>query len=79
MAKAADDDVVGGGSFRCVYQWRRKLWSSPLMMEGAAHESNDGGGNYALNIDLWTHSLAAEEVSTAKAVAVHEVGFVGRG
>lgn len=62
-AKVADYDVVGGGSFRCVRRWQRKLWSYPSVVEGAAHESSSIGGNHARKLDLWTRSSTLEEAS----------------
>ncbi|RWW60386.1 hypothetical protein BHE74_00032621 [Ensete ventricosum] len=54
---------LGGGSFRCVGRWRRKLWSSPSIVEGATHGSSDGGGYYARKLDLRTRPSAIEEAS----------------
>ncbi|RZS08880.1 hypothetical protein BHM03_00039915 [Ensete ventricosum] len=45
----------------CVGRWRRKLWSSPSIVEGATHGSSDGGGYYARKLDLRTRPSAIEE------------------
>ncbi|RRT71034.1 hypothetical protein B296_00035936 [Ensete ventricosum] len=50
---AVDGDVMGGGSFRCIRQWRKKLRSSPSTMEGATHESN-GAEEEALTVEATT-------------------------
>ncbi|RRT60698.1 hypothetical protein B296_00033037, partial [Ensete ventricosum] len=47
----------------CVGRWRRKLWSSPSIVEGATHGSSDGGGYYARKLDLRTRPSAIEEAS----------------
>ena len=47
VVEVANSEIVGEGSFRGVRRWRMKLWSSPSMVEGAAHGSNDGRGNCA--------------------------------
>ncbi|RWW07122.1 hypothetical protein GW17_00029512 [Ensete ventricosum] len=61
--KASDDSIGSGGSCerQCVGRWRRKLWSSPSIVEGATHGSSDGGGYYARKLDLRTRPSAIEE------------------
>ncbi|RWW25407.1 hypothetical protein GW17_00010257 [Ensete ventricosum] len=63
VAKAADGDVVGVGSFTCVRRWRRKLWSCPSAMEGAAHKSSNNGGNCVQKLDFQTLPSAVKEAS----------------
>lgn len=81
MEKAAGDDVVPRGNFRCVYWWQRKLRSSPSLVEGAAYKSSNDEGNCAWKLDLWMCSLAIKEAlnrcvnSGGSMYAWHRVGL----
>lgn len=63
-----DDNSSDGESFErwaeeASYGWCRKLWSYPLMVEGAAHGSSNDRGNCARKLDIRTCPLMVEEAS----------------
>lgn len=71
---AADDESCG----RRCRGWKKlqmylSMVEEALVLEGVAHGSNDGEGNYARKVDLQTCPL------TTKSTTAHEVGFIARG
>lgn len=72
--EAADNNIVGRGSFRCVHQWRRKLQSSPSTVEGATYGSNNDGRetmheSYTFRLFHQRQRKRQSYVSTIEAVA----------
>lgn len=58
-----DGDVMGGGSFRGVRQWLKKLLSSLSTVEGIAHKNSCDRRNYTRRLDYQTHPSTIEEAS----------------